>query len=74
VWDWGYDQHQFEGMAEARRFAIAVVAIRAKKKFAIANSETFGDFGTANGATTSRTAFDQFIVASAIVGPDRDHD
>jgi len=49
------------GMAEAQEVRDAVLRFRAKKKFAIAYSETFGEFGPGNGAIYIATAFDKSI-------------
>jgi len=46
-------------MAQAQEIRDAVLAFREKKKFAIAYSETFGEFGPGNGAYYLATAFDE---------------
>ena len=57
------------GMAEAQEVRDAVFRFRAKKKFAIAYSETFGEFGPGNGAYYIATAFDQiYLQPSGDVG------
>ena len=57
------------GMAEAQEVRDAVLRFRAKKKFAIAYSETFGEFGPGNGAYYIATAFDQiYLQPSGDVG------
>jgi protease-4 len=50
---------QPQGMAQVQEIRNAVIAFRAKKKFAIAFSETFGEFGPGNSAYYLATAFDQ---------------
>jgi protease-4 len=56
-------------MAEAQEVRDAVLRFRAKKKFAIAYSETFGEFGPGNGAYYIATAFDQiYLQPSGDVG------
>lgn len=47
------------GVAEVQEIRDAVKAFRAKKKFAAAYSETFGEFGPGNGAYYLATAFDE---------------
>lgn len=47
------------GVAEIQEVRDAVKAFRAKKKFAFAYSETFGEFGPGNGAYYLATAFDE---------------
>jgi protease-4 len=47
------------GTAQVQEIRDAVKAFRAKKKFAIAFSETFGEFGPGNGAYYLATAFDE---------------
>ena len=47
------------GVAEIQEIRDAVKAFRAKKKFAVAYSETFGEFGPGNGAYYLATAFDE---------------
>jgi protease-4 len=57
------------GMAEAQEIRDAVFRFRAKKKFAIAYSETFGEFAAGNGAYYIATAFDQiYLQPSGDVG------
>ena len=57
------------GMAEAQEIRDAVFRFRAKKKFAIAYAETFGEFGPGNGAYYVATAFDQiYLQPSGDVG------
>src|SRR6267154_244020 len=57
------------GMAEAQEVRDAVLRFRAKKKFAFAYSETFGEFGPGNGAYYIATAFDQiYLQPSGDVG------
>jgi len=57
------------GMAEAQEVRDAVLRFRVKKKFAIAYSETFGEFGPGNGAYYIATAFDQiYLQPSGDVG------
>ena len=57
------------GMAEAQEIRDAVFRFRAKKKFAIAYSETFGEFAPGNGAYYVATAFDQiYLQPSGDVG------
>jgi len=57
------------GMAEAQEVRDAVLRFRAKKKFAVAYSETFGEFGPGNGAYYIATAFDQiFLQPSGDIG------
>lgn len=46
-------------MAQAQEIRDAVSAFRAKKKFAVAFSDTFGEFGPGNGAYYLATAFDE---------------
>ena len=50
------------GMAEAQEVRDAVFRFRAAKKFAIAYSETFGEFGPGNGAYYVATAFDHIYL------------
>ncbi len=45
--------------AQVQEIRDAVRAFRAKKKFAVAFSETFGEFGSGNGAYYLATAFDE---------------
>ncbi len=47
------------GVAEIQEIRDAVKAFRAKKKFAFAFSETFGEFGPGNGSYYLATAFDE---------------
>ena len=47
------------GVAEIQEIRDAVKAFRAKKKFALAYSETFGEFGPGNGSYYLATAFDE---------------
>ena len=47
------------GIAEIQEIRDAVKAFRAKKKFAVAYSETFGEFGPGSGAYYLATAFDE---------------
>ncbi len=57
------------GVAEAQEVRDAVLRFRTKKKFAIAYSETFGEFGPGNGAYYVATAFDQiYLQPSGDVG------
>ena len=57
------------GMAEAQEVRDAVLRFRAKKKFAVAYSETFGEFGPGNGSYYMATAFDQiYLQPSGDVG------
>ena len=57
------------GMAQAQEIRGAVERFRAHKKFAIAYSETFGEFGPGNGAYYLATAFDQiYLQPSGDVG------
>ena len=57
------------GMAEAQEVRDAVLRFRAKKKFAVAYSETFGEFGPGNGSYYVATAFDQiYLQPSGDVG------
>ena len=57
------------GMAEAQEVRDAVFRFRARKKFAVAYSETFGEFGPGNGAYYMATAFDQiYLQPSGDVG------
>jgi protease IV len=46
-------------MAQAQELRDAIAAFRAKKKFAVAFSETYGEFSAANGAYYLATAFDE---------------
>ncbi len=57
------------GMAQAQEIREAVQRFRSKKKFAIAFSETFGEFGPGNGGYYLATAFGQiFLQPSGDVG------
>ncbi len=47
------------GVAETQEVRDAVKAFRAKKKFAVAYAETFGEFAPGNGAYYLATAFDE---------------
>jgi protease-4 len=56
-------------MAETQEIREAVARFRAHKKFAVAYSETFGEFGPGNGAYYLATAFDQiYLQPSGDVG------
>jgi len=56
-------------MAQIQEIRDAVARFRAHKKFAIAYSETFGEFGPGNGAYYLATAFDQiYLQPSGDVG------
>ena len=46
-------------MAQAQELRDAIAAFRAKKKFAIAFSETYGEFGPGNGAYYLASSFDE---------------
>jgi protease-4 len=50
------------GMAQTQEIRDAVQRFRAHKKFAVAYSETFGEFGPGNGAYYLATAFDQIYL------------
>ena len=50
------------GMAQAQEIREAVERFRAHKKFAVAYSETFGEFGPGNGSYYLATAFDQIYL------------
>jgi len=50
------------GMAQVQELREAVLRFRAHQKFAIAFSETFGEFGPGNGAYYLATAFDQIYL------------
>ena len=50
------------GMAQAQEVRDAVLAFRAKKKTAIAFSETFGEFGPGNGGYYLASAFDEIYL------------
>lgn len=57
------------GMAETQEIRDAVARFRAHKKFAVAYSETFGEFGPGNGAYYLATAFEQiYLQPSGDVG------
>ena len=47
------------GLAQSQEIRDAVKTFRAKKKFAVAYAETFGEFGPGNGAYYLATAFDE---------------
>ncbi len=56
-------------MAQVQEIRDAVIRFRAHKKFAVAYSETFGEFGPGNGAYYLATAFDQiYLQPSGDVG------
>ena len=56
-------------MAKVQEIREAVQRFRAHKKFAIAYSETFGEFGPGNGSYYLATAFDQiYLQPSGDVG------
>lgn len=56
-------------MAQIQEIRDAVMRFRAHKKFAVAYSETFGEFGPGNGAYYLATAFDQiYLQPSGDVG------
>ncbi|HZE26802.1 MAG TPA: signal peptide peptidase SppA [Terriglobales bacterium] len=50
------------GMAQTQELREAVLRFRARKKFAIAYAETFGEFGPGNGAYYLATSFDQIYL------------
>ena len=50
------------GMAQTQELREAVQRFRAKKKFAIAFAETFGEFGPGNNSYYLATAFDQIYL------------
>src|SRR6201998_1014390 len=50
------------GVAQVQNIREAVQRFRAHKKFAVAYSETFGEFGPGNGAYYLATAFDQIYL------------
>jgi protease-4 len=50
------------GMAKVQEIREAVQRFRARKKFAIAYAETFGEFGPGNGSYYLATAFDQIYL------------
>ncbi len=57
------------GMAQTQEIREAVQRFRAKKKFAVAFGETFGEFGPGNSAYYLATAFDQiYLQPSGDVG------
>jgi protease IV len=57
------------GMAQTQEIRDAVVRFRSHKKFAVAYSETFGEFGPGNGAYYLATAFDHiYLQPSGDVG------
>src|SRR5271157_4976720 len=57
------------GMAQTQEIRDAVQRFRGHKKFAVAYSETFGEFGPGNGAYYLATAFDQiYLQPSGDVG------
>jgi protease-4 len=57
------------GMAQTQEIRDAVQGFRAHKKFAVAYSETFGEFGPGNGSYYLATAFDQiYLQPSGDVG------
>ncbi len=57
------------GMAQTQELRDAVLRFRAHKKFAVAYSETFGEFGPGNGAYYLATAFDHiYLQPSGDVG------
>jgi protease IV len=57
------------GLAQVQEIRDAVQRFRAHKKFAVAYSETFGEFGPGNGAYYLATAFDQiYLQPSGDVG------
>jgi protease-4 len=57
------------GMAQTQELRDAVQRFRAHKKFAVAYSETFGEFGPGNGAYYLATAFDHiYLQPSGDVG------
>jgi len=56
-------------MAQVQEIREAIARFRAHKKFAVAYSETFGEFGPGNGAYYLATAFDQiYLQPSGDVG------
>src|ERR1700744_468901 len=56
-------------IAQIQEIRDAVIRFRAHKKFAVAYSETFGEFGPGNGAYYLATAFDQiYLQPSGDVG------
>ena len=50
------------GMAQVQEIRDAVQRFRARKKFAVAYAETFGEFGPGNGSYYLATAFDQIYL------------
>jgi len=57
------------GMAQTQEIRDAIQGFRAHKKFAVAYSETFGEFGPGNGAYYLATAFDHiYLQPSGDVG------
>jgi protease IV len=57
------------GMAQTQEIRDAVLRFRSRKKFAVAYSETFGEFGPGNGAYYLATAFDHiYLQPSGDVG------
>lgn len=57
------------GMAQVQEIRDAVQRFRARRKFAVAYAETFGEFGPGNGAYYLATAFDQiYLQPSGDVG------
>lgn len=57
------------GLAQVQEIREAVIRFRAHKKFAVAYSETFGEFGPGNSAYYLATAFDQiYLQPSGDVG------
>ena len=50
------------GIAQVQEVRNAVIRFRSKKKFAVAFSETFGEFGPGNSAYYLATAFDQIYL------------
>src|ERR1700688_2393090 len=57
------------GMAQTQEIRDAVLRFRSHKKFAVAYSETFGEFGPGNGAYYLATAFDHiYLQPSGDVG------
>src|SRR5450755_357483 len=57
------------GMAQTQEIRDAVLRFRAHRKFAVAYSETFGEFGPGNGAYYLATAFDHiYLKPSGDVG------
>lgn len=57
------------GLAKVQEIRDAVLAFRAKGKWAVAYSETFGEFGPGNGAYYLATAFDEiYLLPSGDIG------